>query len=94
MPFKDKKKARAASREAMRHKRANEALLKTKSETVKPDVKPSIKTVTPVTDLEIAGLPLSLRFQLQTITRSRKILHIPDNIREREEMAVRYFRGY
>ena len=52
------------------------------------------KTVIPVTDVEIANLPLSLRFQLQTITRSRKILHLPDNIRDREEMAVRYFRGY
>jgi hypothetical protein len=93
MPFKDKKKARAASREAMRRKRAG---LTTKSaiETVKPELSLKSEAVKPITDKDIAMLPPSLKFQLEAQTRARKMLKLPDNLRERTEAMVRMFRGY
>ena len=93
MPFKDKKKARAASRDAMRRKRAG---LKTKEvvETVKPVLSPRNEAVKPVTDEDIAMLPPSLKFQLDRETQTRRIFKMPDNLRERSEVAVRRFRGY
>jgi hypothetical protein len=47
-----------------------------------------------ITAADIALLPPSLKYQLEAVTRSRKILHLPDNLKERTENAVRGFRGY
>lgn len=93
MPFKDKKKARAASRDAMRRKRAG-LTPKGINETVKPALNHRSEPVKLITDADIAMLPPSLKFQLEAVTRSRKVLKMPDNLRERTENAVRRFRGY
>lgn len=47
-----------------------------------------------ITQADIELLPLSLKYQLEAETRSRKIFGLPDNLKERTEMAVRRFRGY
>ena len=47
-----------------------------------------------VTDADIARLPLSIQFRLRGETRARQILRLPDNLRDRQELAVRAFRGY
>lgn len=49
---------------------------------------------TAITDADIELLPPSLKFQLEAQTRVRKILKLPDNLRERTEMMVQMFRGY
>lgn len=48
----------------------------------------------PVTQEEINGLPPSLKAQLAAVTRMRKVFKLADNLKEREEQMVRYFRGY
>jgi len=47
-----------------------------------------------VTQADIDNLPQSLKFQINSTTRSRQIFRMPDNLRERQEVAVRRFRGY
>jgi hypothetical protein len=39
-------------------------------------------------------LPLSLRVRFEAETRARKVLKMPDNLKERQERMVRYFRGW
>ena len=47
-----------------------------------------------VTPEGIDALPLSLKAQIEVETRAPKILHMPDNLRERQEAMVRRFRGW
>ena len=42
-------------------------------------------------DIDI--LPPSLKYQLEAMTRTRKMFNLPDNLKERAEAMVRNFRG-
>ena len=47
--------------------------------------------VSVVTEADIAMLPPSLKHMLQAETRRRKILRLPDNLKERTEQMVKRF---
>lgn len=47
-----------------------------------------------VTQAEIDQLPPSLKYSVDAETRRRQVLKMPLEIKERQEMAVRRFRGY
>ena len=47
-----------------------------------------------ITQTDVDKLPLSLRGALVRETVARKVLKLPDNLKERQEKAVRQFRGY
>ena len=52
------------------------------------------KAKQPITQKDVDRLPLSLRGALVRETAARRVLKLPDNLRERQEIAVRRFRGY
>ena len=52
------------------------------------------KAKQPITQVEVDRLPLSLSGALLRETVARKTLKLPDNLKERQERAVRQFRGY
>jgi len=85
------KESKEAVRERVRRFRA-------KKKGVKPVTKvtPSVKTkeAKPVTQADIDLLPPSFKYNIDYVTHQRKVLKLPDNIKERTEQAVRRFRGY
>ncbi len=46
-----------------------------------------------ITASDIELLPPSLRYQIEAVSRARRALRMPDNLRERQEAAVRRFKG-
>ena len=79
--MKKRKESNKAVRERMRKWRASK--------------KPVTQTVThSVTQEDIDNLPLSLKMGLDAVTRARKVLKMPDNLKDRQEAAVRGFRGH
>lgn len=91
MPTKDTNKRRKATRERVRRYRERQKVEAEKREAVTPFVTIGNSPVTPV---EIESLPLSLKMQIRNITNARKVLHLPDNLEERQEAMVRRFRGF
>ncbi|MDD5510895.1 MAG: hypothetical protein PHI12_08795 [Dehalococcoidales bacterium] len=97
MPTKDPIKKAKANRERQarfRAKKKGVTVADTKAD-VTPSAPPKPQGVTsPVTQADYDALPPSLKFQVEAGTRLRQTLHAPLEIKERQEMAVRRFRGY
>jgi hypothetical protein len=90
MPTKDPIKKAAANRARQARFRAKKV-----AEGSKAEPKPSNTQVTQgVTQAEIDQLPPSLKYAVDAETRRRQVLKMPLEIKERQEMAVRRFRGY
>ena len=93
MPTKDPIKKAEANRERQRRFRAKVAAeSKADSKPVTPPVTQGV--VTPVSQAEIDQLPLSLKYIIDNESRRRAIFKMPAELKERQEMAVRRFRGY
>ncbi len=80
--YKDKAKERETTRKRV-------AKWREKQKTLQNTIK-----VTPVTDSDIENLPEEAKAELKRITEIRKSFGLVDNLRERQEMAVRRIRGY
>ncbi len=94
MPTKDPIKKAEANRERQRRyrERHQEGVIQSENQ---GKVTPKTPKITQgVTQAEIDQLPQSLKFQVDSETRRRQILKMPLEIKERQEMAVRRFRGY
>jgi hypothetical protein len=94
MPTKDPIKKAAANRERQRRYRERHQEGVIQSQNVTPEAQKAKKITQGVTQAEIDQLPQSLKFQVDSETRRRQILKMPLEIKERQEMAVRRFRGY
>ena len=93
MPTKDPIKKAEANRARQARFRAKVAAeSKADSKPVTPHV--TRGAVTPVSQAEIDQLPMSLKYMVDNETRRRAILKMPLELKERQEMAVRRFRGY
>ena len=94
MPTKDPIKKAEANRERQRRFRAKKVAEESKAES-KP-VTPHVTqgAVTPVSQAEIDQLPMSLKYMVDNETRRRTILKMPLELKARQNMAVRRFRGY
>ncbi len=86
----NKKEKRLANRE--RQRRYRERHKGVTAEAVTHRVTPGKLSV--VTDKDIDNLPLSIKSFIMAVTRSRHTMKLPDNLRERQEAAVRNFRGF
>lgn len=94
MPTKDPIKKAEANRERQRRYRERHNQDADQSQN-NAQVTPQPQKITQgVTQAEIDQLPHSLKFQVDSETRRRQILKMPLEIKERQEMAVRRFRGY
>jgi hypothetical protein len=89
MPTKDPIKKAAANRERQARFRAKQGVKQTQTVTPQP-----LKVTQGVTQAEIDQLPPSLKYGIDMETRRRQILKMPLEIKERQIMAVRRFRGY
>jgi len=94
MPTKDPLKKAEANRERQKRYRERHKTGVTPSQN-NAITAPKVEKITQgVTQAEIDNLPPSLKFQIEQGTKVRQTLHIPLEIKERTEMAVRRFRGY
>ena len=94
MPTKDPIKKAEANRARQARFRAKKV-----AEVPKADPKPVTPhvtqgVVTPVSQAEIDQLPPSLKYMVDNESRRRAILKMPSELKERQEYAVRRFRGY
>jgi hypothetical protein len=87
MPTKDPEKKAAANRARQARFRAKQGVKQTQTVTPQPPTQG-------VTQAEIDQLPPSLKYAVDAETRRRQVLKMPLEIKERQEMAVRRFRGY
>jgi hypothetical protein len=89
MPTKDPIKKAAANRARQARFRAKQGVKQTQIVTPQP-----LKVTQGVTQAEIGQLPPSLKYAVDAETQRRQVLKMPLEIKERQEMAVRRFRGY
>lgn len=90
MPTKDPDKKAAANRERQRRYRERQKGV-TQTQTVTPQPQ---GVTSPVNQSDYDAIPPSLKYMVDNETRRRQILKMPLQIKERQEMAVRRFRGY
>jgi hypothetical protein len=92
--YKDPIKKAEANRERQKRYRERHQTGVIREENVTP-LTPKVEKITQgVTQEDFDALPPSLKYGVEAGTRQRQILHLPLEIKERQEMAVRRFRGY
>lgn len=94
MPTKDPLKKAEANRERQKRYRERHKMGVIPSQNITPTAQKAEKITQGVTQADYDALPPSLKFQVEQGTRARQILKIPLEIKERQELAVRRFRGY
>lgn len=94
MPTKDPIRKAEANRERQRRYRERHKEGVIQSQNITPNPSKQIPVTQNVTQADYDNLPPSLKYQVDIGTRQRQILKMPLEIKERQEMAVRRFRGY
>ncbi len=56
-------------------------------------VLPDSVTTSTEGEFTFVDLPLSLRMQIDSVTKTRARAHLPDNIKERTEQTIKWFKG-
>ena len=92
--IKDPGKKAEANRERQKRYRERHKKGVIQSQNITPTAPKAQKITQGVTQADYDALPPSLKFGVEQGTRTRQALHMPLEIKERQEMAVRRFRGY